>query len=57
MARLGQLRSTSGTGGKALYLLAGFCIMTLLREFASMDEILRKMRRQVLAFYVLNNAK
>jgi len=31
--------------------------MTLLREFASMDEILRKMRRQVLAFYVLNNAK
>jgi hypothetical protein len=57
MTRFGQLRSTRFMGAKALYLVAGFCCMALLREVASMGRILRKRRRQVLAFQALLDAE
>jgi hypothetical protein len=53
MVRFGQLRSTSFTGAKAWYLVAGVCNMALFLEIVLMDEILRKCGRQVLALFAL----
>ena len=53
MLRLGQLRSTRLTGGKAWYLVAGFCGMARLLNAKFDGAILRKICRQVLAFHGL----
>jgi hypothetical protein len=56
MTRLGHWRSTSGMGAKAVYFRAGVCNMMAAPETASidsMDVMLRKMARQVLALFAL----